>query len=206
MEMSIHRALAELKLLDKRIIKSINESPLYCLPKKKDDEWIGKDTLSEYNRKVESNFDSVISLIARREEIKSKIMYSNAITEVRVAGEEMTVAEAIERKNSIEYKEHLLDRIKKDLYLANNQIENENSELPDRLESFLKVTLGDNPSAKEIETVSKMFMEKNGLILHDPINIENKIKTLEKEIDEFLMEVDFVLSESNSVTKISVED
>jgi hypothetical protein len=206
MEISIHRALAELKLLDKRITKLINESPLFCLPKKKDEKWIGKDTLSEYNKKVEGNFDSINSLIARKEQIKSKIMYSNAITKVVVAGEEMTVAEAIERKNNIEYKKSLLNRLKKDLYVANNQIENESSKLPDKLESFLKATLGDNPSIKEVEAVSKMFMENNALILHDPINVENKIKILEKEIDEFLMEVDFVLSESNSVTKISIED
>lgn len=204
MKMSIHRALAELKLLDKRIIKSIGESPSYCFAKKKDDKTIGGDTLEKYGKKVEGTLDSIISLIERREQIKSKIMYSNTITEVTVAGEGMTVAEAIERKNSVGYKKQLLERLKRDLYLANNQIEDENSELPDRLESFLRATLGDNPSAKEIEAVSRMFMEKNELTLYDPIKIEKKINNLEKEIDEFLMEVDFVLSESNSRVTIEI--
>ena len=205
MEMSIHRALAELKLLDKRISKSIMESPLHCVPRKKDDKNIGGDTLDEYKKKIQGSFDSTISLIERREQIKAKIMYSNATTKVTVAGKEMTVAEAIERKNNIKYKQRLLVRLKRDLYLANSQIEDKNSELPDRLESFLKATLGDNPSTKEIEAVSKMFVEKNEFMLYDPINIENKINNLEKEIDEFLAEVDFVLSESNSRVTIKID-
>jgi hypothetical protein len=158
-----------------------------------------------YYEKVEGNFDSTISLIKRREQIKSKIMYSNAVTKVVVVGEEMTIAEAIERKNNIKYKEQLLNRLKTDLCYAKNQVEDANSKLSDRLESFLKVTLGDNPSPKEIETISKMFMDKNEVVLYDPIHIENKISQLEKEIEEFLMEVDFILSESNSKTTIELD-
>lgn len=205
MKMSIHRALAELKLLDKRVNKYIAESLLYCTPKRKDEKNIGSDTLDEYKRKVQSNFDSIMALINRKEQIKAKIMYSNAVTKVIIAGEEMTVAEAIEKKNNIEYKQKLLERLKRDFYLANNQIETANSELPDRLESFLKATLGDNPSTKEIEAISKMFYDKNELTLYDPIDIEKKINDLEKEIDEFLTEVDFVLSESNSRVTIEVD-
>lgn len=50
-----------------------------------------------------------------------------------------------------------------------------------------------------------MFMEKNKLVIYDPISIKDKIEKLEKEIDEFLMEVDFVLSESNSRTTIEID-
>lgn len=205
MEISIHRALAELKLLDKRIIKSISDAPSFCVPIKNGDKTVGKDSLDEYKKKVEGNLDSTLALIERREQIKAKIMYSNAVTKVKVAGKEMTVAEAIEKKNNLKYKKLFLDRLKKDLYLANNQIEDKNSELSDRLESFLKATLGDNPSKKEIESVSDLFMDRNELKLYDPIGIEKKIEELEEEIDGFVMEVDFVLSESNSKTTIEID-
>lgn len=205
MEISIHRALAELKLLDKRIIKSISDAPSFCVPIKNGDKTVGKDSLDEYKKKVEGNLDSTLALIERREQIKAKIMYSNAVTKVKVAGKEMTVAEAIEKKNNLKYKKLFLDRLKKDLYLANNQIEDNNSELSDRLESFLKATLGDNPSKKEIESVSDLFMDRNELKLYDPIGIEKKIEELEEEIDGFVMEVDFVLSESNSKTTIEID-
>lgn len=205
MEITIHRALAELKLLDKKIMKQVLDSTPFCVAKKKDEKQIEGLTLTEYNSKVKGNFDSIIALIARREQIKSKIMYSNAITKVNVAGEEMTVAEAIERKNTIEYKKKLLNRLRSDLQMALDEIEDGNIILLDKLESFLEATLGDNPSSKEIETVSEMFKEKNELKLYNPINIEKKIEKLEEEIEDFLMEVDFVLSESNSKTTIEID-
>ena len=40
----------------------------------------------------------------------------------------------------------------------------------------------------------------------DPLTLEDKIKELEKEIDEFQKNVDFVLSESNSRTYIEIPD
>ncbi len=205
MEISIHRALAELKLLDKRIIKSISDAPSFCVPIKNGDKTIGNDSLENYKKKIKGSFDSTLALIERREQIKAKIMYSNAVTKVKVAGEEMTVAEAIEKKNNLKYKKQLLDRLKRDYYHASNRIEDENSELLDRLESFLKATLGDNPSKKEIESVSELFIEKNELKLYDPLDIEKEITALEEEIDGFLMEVDFVLSESNSKTTIEID-
>ena len=162
-------------------------------------------SLEEYNKKVEGNFNAIIDLIKRREQIKAKIMHSNTITKVNVAGEEMTVAEAIERKNTIEYKKKLLNRLRSDLQMALDEMEDGNIILLDKLESFLEATLGDNPSSKEIETVSEMFKEKNELKLYNPINVEKKIEKLEEEIEDFLMEVDFVLSESNSRTTIEID-
>lgn len=205
MKMTIHRALAELKLLDKRINKQIKDSVPFCVVKKKDEKQVNGMSLEEYNKKVEGNFNAIIDLIKRREQIKAKIMHSNTITKVNVAGEEMTVAEAIERKNTIEYKKKLLNRLKADLQMALDEMENGNIILLDKLESFLEATLGDNPSSKEIETVSEMFKEKNELKLYNPINIEKKIEKLEEEIEDFLMEVDFVLSESNSKTTIEID-
>jgi len=205
MKMTIHRALAELKLLDKRIDKQIKDSVPFCVVKKKDEKQVNGMSLEEYNKKVEGNFNAIIDLIKRREQIKAKIMHSNTITKVNVAGEEMTVAEAIERKNTIEYKKKLLNRLRADLQMALDEMENGNIILLDKLESFLEATLGDNPSSKEIETVSEMFKEKNELKLYNPINIEKKIEKLEEEIEDFLMEVDFVLSESNSKTTIEID-
>jgi len=205
LRITIHRALAELKLLDKRITKSINEAPLFCLALKNDEKNIGVDIKDTYKKKVQGNLDSIISLINRREQIKSKIMYSNAITKVKIAGKEMTVAEAIEKKNNIQYKKLLLDRLRKDLMVARDQVESLNSKLPDKLESFLEATLGDNPTEAEIRAISELFMSKNKLSLYDPINIEERVEKLEKEIEEFLMEVDFVLSESNSKTTIEID-
>ena len=52
------------------------------------------------------------------------------------------------------------------------------------------------------ETVDKLYEVK----MIDPLTLEDKIKELEKEIDEFQKNVDFVLSESNSRTYIEIPD
>lgn len=204
MEMSIHRALAELKLLDKRINKLISSSPSFCLPKKDEEKNINGDSLAQYKTEVQASYDSILDLIKRREKIKSKIMNSNAVTKIVINEEEMTVAEAIERKNTILYLEQLLSKMKRDYTLAKNQIEDANASLPSRLESFLQATLGDNPSTKEVEMISTAFIDKNELKMYDPINTKIKIEELDRDIDGFMAEIDFVLSESNSKTTISI--
>ena len=50
-------------------------------------------------------------MIKRRNQIKSAIIASNAVTMVEVAGVRMTVAEAIDKKSSIGYEKELLARL-----------------------------------------------------------------------------------------------
>ena len=50
-----------------------------------------------------------------RKEIKEKIVKSNAETLVTIAGKEMTVAAAIERKESIKYEKKLAEELKNQL-------------------------------------------------------------------------------------------
>ena len=96
---SIHRALAELKLLDKRITKTIDN--LKVITYKKGNKLEYNITEEEFKAVVEADMQSVKDLITRRKEIKEKIVKSNAETLVTIAGKEMTVAAAIERKESI---------------------------------------------------------------------------------------------------------
>ena len=57
-----------------------------------------------------------MDLISRRNKIKSAIIMSNAKTVVEVAGKQMTVAEAIDKKSSIEYEKELLIHEEGQLY------------------------------------------------------------------------------------------
>lgn len=205
MKISIHRALAELKLLDKRINKRIQKAASFCMPVKKGTKLVGGKRVEDYKKDVKRNLDSILDLIDRREEIKSKIMYSNAVTHVTIAGEEMLVIDALERKNSLEYLQSLVNKLKYDYSSSIKQIETNNTFLPDKLESHLKAVLGDNTvKSEEIEVISDAFIERNSLYLLDPVNISDTINDLESKINDFITEVDFVLSESNACTYINV--
>lgn len=58
---------------------------------------------------MQASYDKVMGLISYRHKIKALVVQSNACTKVIVGKEEMTVAEAIERKQSIQYEKDLLE-------------------------------------------------------------------------------------------------
>lgn len=195
---SITRALAELKLLDKRISKGIKDSDFLSYEINK------KNILKTFEPKEQ--LQSVEDLIARRALLKSKIMESNASTKVKIAGKEMLVIEAIEMKETIQYKKQLLKTLENTRLAVRTRIENINEDVKHRLDGLLQANFGKESKTKDSETeaIAKPFLERNEAKEVDLIDIDNKIKTLSDEIDTFESEVDFVLSESNSLTKISI--
>ncbi len=106
MKLTITRALSELKLLDKRIRKEI-EAAYFVAGVQKKKKIIGMYTKEEFSSRSQGEVDSIQSMTERRKIIKSAIVNSNARTMVTIVGNTMAVAEAIERKTSIEYEETL---------------------------------------------------------------------------------------------------
>ena len=200
---SIHRALAELKLLDKRITKTIDN--LKVITYKKGNKLEYNITEEEFKAVVEADMQSVKDLITRRKEIKEKIVKSNAETLVTIAGKEMTVAAAIERKESIKYEKKLAEELKNQLNNLKAIINNRNEQVEYSLERQLG-NLTSNPDAdkKLVLTFSEQYRNKEQFALVDPLNIEKVIEELENEIDSFESEVDYVLSTSNAITEIEV--
>lgn len=207
MEISITRALSELKLLDKRINTAIQSSEFAGMA-------VGKKPVQGYfsdedfNTRVQANWDSVNALIARRDAIKSAITLSNATQEVVVNGVTMTVAKAIDMKNSIGYKKLLLQKMKNDYTTVLVAVSRKNQDVDNKLEQQLAVLYGRDAKVTdtEREMVTKPYREEHEAKFHDPIKLRDKIEALESEIVGFESEVDFVLSESNTITKIVVPD
>lgn len=203
--MSIHRALSELKTLNDRIPKVIQEADFIATDRKSAQKINGL-SIDDYEKKIQAGFDKAVSLIDRRNRLKDAIVQSNAITEVVVAGETMTVAKAIERKSSIANEEKLLSTMVGKRRTAINRLTMENESLPSRLEDYLTAILGNKEHAKkeEVELHTKSFMERNEYVLIDPLHIDKRIEEWEERITSFKAEVDAVLSESNAITKITV--
>ena len=203
--MSIHRALSELKTLKDRIPKAIQEADFIATDRKSAQKINGL-SIEDYEKTIQAGFDKAVSLIERRNELKDAIVQSNAITEVVVAGETMTVAKAIERKSSIVYEEKLLSMMVAKRRMAINRLSMENDTLPSRLEDYLTAILGNKEHAKkeEVELHTKSFMERNEYVLIDPLNLDKRIEEWEERISSFKAEVDAVLSESNAITKITI--
>lgn len=206
-KMTIHRALTELRTLDERIHRAIDEG-VFIAPNKRSNVKINGKSIEDYQKVIQGSYDKVISLIERRNQIKSAIVASNAKTYVTVAGKKMTVAQAIERKSSIEYEEMLLDKLKASYARATSKVNTENEALPHKLESYLHAVLGNKDTAKkeDIDYHTKSFKDREEYELIDPLRLKEKIDNLEEEIYDFKSEVDAVLSESNATTFIFDEE
>lgn len=208
MEISITRALKELTLLDKRILDAISNSVFIGCAKKSSAKINNTYTRDEFEKLVISNYDSIQSLINRRVEIKSKIVESNASTKVVIADKEYTVASAIEAKSLIEYKKALLSKLEQQFRHASATVSKENEKIDDKVYQMLKDAGSDENNTPDLGEDSYITKYRNTheFDLVNPIKIHEKITMLRNEIEDFENEVDFVLSESNAITKITVSD
>ncbi len=205
-KLSIHRALTELKMLNLRIETATNEVSAVVANRKSNRKMNGVD-IQEYEKQMQASYDKVVGLISYRNKIKALVVQSNASTKVIVGKEEMTVAEAIERKQSIQYEKNLLEIMQHQYRSTINTVAKENDALPAKLETYLINILGnkDKQSPDEVKLHTETFMKRNEYEVIDPLNVKKQIESLSTRIEEFESEVDAVLSESNATTFIEVE-
>jgi len=201
--MSVHRGLSELKLYTNKINTSLNNA--FVLANKQSNKMVGGRTVEEVTTAIKGQFDSTVALIENRKRIKDAIVKSNAGTNVVVGGKTMTVAEAIERKVSISLERQFLQSLQNQFVHQNNIVDQNNAQLPSKLESYLQAALGEKRDAEDVKAATKQFEDSNKYALIDPCHIQNYIGKLTNDIDEFESQVDYILSESNATTFFDVE-
>lgn len=207
--MTVHKALAELKIMDDRIISAIN-SGTFCVANKHSNEKIKGVPVDEYKGVMQGYYDKATDLIKRRNAIKRAVVLSNATTKVTINGLEYTVAEAIEMKNhGVEFDEKMLDVLNKQYNKAQSEIRKQNGDdLEKRAEQYVIGIYGSKEgktNTDDFEKTKKDFITANSYELVDPIKILDKINALEESIASFKAEVDAALSVSNATTEITIE-
>ncbi len=212
MKMSITRALVELKNLDNKIKQAIQGVHFIGVTTGKDNNKkvfipSGNDVASA-QQLIQGNFDKATQLISNRQKIKAAVVKSNAVTEVKLAGKLLTVAEAIETKTSLPYKELLLTTLVQQANSANTHVTNINNKMNEDIDKALQVVYGNEKGKVQSEMYEQVAepqrKQKEGAIL-DPAKIDLKIKSLQDEIQTIKSELDFVLAESNAKTEIEVD-
>lgn len=208
-KMTVHKALAELKIIDDRITNAINEG-VFCITNKHSNNKIKGVSIEEYKQTIQGNYDKVADLIKRRNAIKRAVVLSNAVTKVNINNIEYTVAEAIDMKNhGIEFDDMLHSELKNQYQEAQSVILHYNGDdLEKRAEAYVIGIYGSKEgktNTDDFERTKKDFITANSYELIDPIKILDKINFLEESISSFRAEVDAVLSVSNAITEIEIE-
>ena len=209
MKISIARALAEHKLIDKKLEKQMAGAK-YCSTKRgRKNETPEGVSIEEFTKKAQSSYDSIKTLLEHKNTLKSAMVHSNAITKVTIGKTEMTVASAIERKRSIEIEQRVLHAMKSEYVRAKNAVEADNMKVQSKLDALLETSFGSGKAGsvkpEEVESISKPYLENNQITLINPLNIEEKINAMEASIDEFIKNIDFALNESNVRTEIELD-
>lgn len=204
--MTIHRGLSELKLIDSKIEKQTKDL-VPCGINQKDKLIYGYITEEDLKKSAQSNYDSILALIDRKIAIKSAIVNANGVTKVKVGEKEMTIADAINYKSVLWFKKALVNQLLSKHKGCVAELNKNNEIVESNVQKLLEFTFGKENvkvDVKDIDAVRKPYIESNQFHLFDPLKIEDKISSLHKEIEEFEMEVDSVLSEINSITFIEV--
>lgn len=210
MQMSVTRALAELKRYDDKLSKASFTSQFVSVVVGKNDKkklMSGNVTPEQMATKIQSDVDTINSMIELRAKIKAAIVTSNAMVLVTVGGRQMTVAEAIELKSSIGLKKTLVSNMQNQLTAANNTVAASNAKLDQQIETNLATVYGSDKSKIDTatyEAVAKPQRDQKEAALLDPMKISELIEKMSEEISLVETELDFTLSEVNAKTVIEV--
>lgn len=202
MKYSLTRALAEIKLLQKRFYSEVSDLNLVAV---KHGIILRKPYSSQkpedFSKKAVSNNQSVCDLEKRITMIKKKIAEANSTVKVTIGKREMTIQDALIEKAMLPLKQTRLDQYKRLLRSAREQFELAQSENDTRIRERVrdaKDAITEQQAKEEIEISRAVSMV-------DPLELSKVIEALEAEIMEFESNVDFALSEVNSTNFIEID-
>lgn len=212
-KMTVHKALAELKIIDDRINNAI-VSGTYVIANKHSNTKIHGMTIDDFKTSMKADFQKVSDLIARRNAIKRAVVASNAVTKVKVGDNEYTVAEAIEMKNhGMEFKNTFKNYIARQYTNAKNEFDKNSGEpLERRAENYVLSVIQAQPKDSKMavdsdamKNLRAQYIKDNAYDIIDPIGVKDVIEKLDNEISDFITEVDAALSVSNALTVLDIE-
>lgn len=216
--MTVQQALNELKVLDSRVVTKVNNLGKETTAVQAEGKLLGtqnsRKSVTEFLEDAVSKLQSANDLINYRRALKSAVLQSNAVTKVTVAEKDMTVAEAIEYKNSISLEWNLVRSIENGIHNAEISVSQYNDGVERKLERNIDSILGnekDRKSQDELEVIETLRAnaDKSKAEIAVPkvgkVDLVDYIANKREELEDFESNVDFILTASNVTTTITVE-
>lgn len=205
-KISLHRALSELKIIDTRISNKLTDlSPTAIV--QENNKLIRGKSVEEFIDKAKKDNQSINDLIDRKIALKTAISEANSKTVLTVGDKKMTILEAISYKEIIRLKGSKLSFLKSTYGISHRELKKSNDKIDEVALRLAENTLGKQEANSGSETVNVLidtYKKSNKYSMIDPLNILTMINDLEKEIYDFEIEIDSVLSETNAITLIEV--
>lgn len=209
-EMTVQRALNELKIIDERLSKRLTEFVVVGTKKVSEARVVEtRESIVEFENRAKGVLDSVDGLLKRQQELKHAIMTSNATAKIEVAGKTYSVMTAIDRKRTIEKEKLVVKYMRDALIRAEYKVSQENDKMESYIQRQTNAMAGGDLSSKKDDYIiafEKSYREQNSWDLVDPLKLRDLIEQREQEISMFELEIDTALTVSNAITKIEIED
>jgi hypothetical protein len=198
---SVTQALAELKLLRRRIDNALGDATFICLKKKRD-----LLDATRFSTAATASYQSYQDLVSRYNKLKAAIVQSNATATVTIGGKTYTVADAVERKRNLQMEKDFLSTLQAQYQQVQEEMKVHQAQEQARVERLLQVELGKDAktNVETIQSLTETFLAQNKAEIVDPLNLAEKITALRRSIEEFETKVDWTLSESNGRTLITL--
>ena len=202
-KMTVTQALTELKLLGKRIEKTIENGTYVAAIQEK----TSAKSIAEVEGNIKSSWQRSMDLIARYNAIKGAVAASNATAKVTVGTHVYTVAMAIDAKaHFMVYKKKMLETLTAQTRTAYNNYTNMTNKVEKDAMAFVKSSGEDvsNPEAVKDLELYKNYQKANAITMVDPLGMDKLLVSMADEIDNFLLNVDTALSVANATTTIYI--
>ena len=207
--LTLTRALNEIKLTEKKINDVAEKNTGWTVITKNGKITSGRySDVDNFNSTVKANKDKIITLIAYRHSIKKALLDANNNTMVKIAGTEMSIAQAIDRKSFATMELSLYREILSDVNKTQSIFDREQTLLNQKIDALINTALeGDGKKDPEVvKGIEKSVRENNNFVVEDKSKITDWVRNSIEQLEEFLNEVDFVLSEVNAKTTIEVAE
>lgn len=204
-KISITRALTKIKVLKTSLGSQANaayELVSTHLEKDKD-----LETVKQAKVESQSGYDEFNSNYKELGKLIHAVHKSNMETTVTLSGVTMTVAEALIKKDIIQTRYKFL----MDLLAAHNnaekKVQNAEAKIEEKARQFIKDLKIDSSNKEQLEQALSIgrtsAIRDTRLMIVEGFNVKKVREELDK-VNEFIEEVDYVLSESNSITTVEI--
>ncbi len=206
--MTVHMLLAEMKTIEKRIEKAI-DNIVPIATKENASKNVNAISVDDFTKAAQAEQQRAVDLISRHNAMKSALYKYNTEKEIVVAGKKMTVAQALwlmkngmdEKRSLLRHYESAYNKVVKEVEKANGK------ELNAAAERAADIACGskDKSNSTEYMDMVDKYKESHRLVYVDPLNLKERINALSEEIETFMAEVDARIQTANATTEVEIK-
>ena len=201
--LSLTRLLSEIKTTEERIMKL----PVIVGVAANSIDRVAEEneSVEEFKKTSQSRFDTWMSLSERLVKLRAARNKANATTYVTVCGKSVTMDEAIVMKSLLNLQKQALEGFKKQIGMVENFVTRADNEVKVAVDKAVAQSIASQTLTEDQSKLfNDMYKKSLGKSMVIGESVKAGIKKLEDHITSFSAEIDYVLSEANSTTKVEI--